>query len=85
MSQPHVVLKNQLVELLRMPTGDKLSLIAWYDAAQRLMRFVRAEQLEVPPLVHQWLAGAEARAADPVRSALENAELAKYLASLPRD
>jgi hypothetical protein len=73
---------NQLTELLRMPTSDKLSLRVWYDEAQRLMRFVRDAQFELPPFVHQWLAGAEARAKDPLRAATDNAELAKYLHSL---
>ncbi len=84
MSSPYVAVANQLTELMRMSTGDKLSLLAWYDAAQRLMRFVKAEQLEVPPFVHQWLTGAEARVADPLRAATENAELVKYLVTLPR-
>lgn len=75
----------RLAELMRMPTGDKLSLRQWYVEAQAVMQWVRDEQLEVPPLVTQWLAGAEARAKDPVRAALENGELAKYLASLPRE
>lgn len=82
MSEPRLALRNQLTELLRMPTGDKLSLRAWYDEAQKVMRFARDQQLEVPPLVHHWLAGAEARAKDPVRAATENGELARYLATL---
>ena len=75
----------RLTELMRMPTGDKLSLRAWYDEAQKLMRYIRDEKLDVPPLVHQWLAGAEARNKDPLRAATENGELAKYLATLPKD
>ncbi|MFZ5439218.1 MAG: hypothetical protein ACOZQL_04375 [Myxococcota bacterium] len=82
MSAKYVQLRNQLTELLRMPTSDKLSLLAWFDEAQRLMRFVREERLEVPPFVHQWLAGADARAKDPLRAATENAELVKYLHAL---
>lgn len=82
MSPQHAMVANQLTELLRLPTGDKLSLRAWYDEAQRLMRFVRDERLELPPFVHQWLAGAEARAKDPLLAATQNAELVKYLHSL---
>ncbi len=85
MSSPLAKVGATLTELLRMSTGDALSLRAWYDEAQRLMRFVRDEKLDVPPLVHQWLAGAEARAKDPLRAATENAELVKYLATLPRE
>lgn len=84
MSDPHVTLRNQLTELMRMGTGDVLSLRAWHDEAQRVMRFVRDERLEVPPLVHQWLSRAEARAKDPILAATENGDLAKYLATLPR-
>jgi hypothetical protein len=82
MSPQHAMVANQLTELLRLPTGDKLSLRAWYDEAQRLMRFVRDERLELPSFVHQWLAGAEARAKDPLLAATQNAELVKYLHSL---
>lgn len=84
MSDPYVTLRNQLTELLRMGTGDAMSLRAWYDEAQRLMRFARDEKLELPTLVPEWLAGAEARAKDPLLSATQNAELAKYLGTLPR-
>ena len=84
MSDPHVTLRNQLTELMRMGTGDVLSLRAWHVEAQRVMRFVRDERLEVPPLVHQWLSRAEARAKDPILAATENGDLAKYLATLPR-
>jgi hypothetical protein len=82
MSSAQAKVKNQLIELLRMPTGDKLSLQRWYDEAQRLMRFMRDEKLEVPPFLPKWLSGAEARASDPLRAATENAELAKYLHTL---
>lgn len=85
MSSPLAKVGATLTELLRMSTGDALSLRAWYDEAQRLMRFVLDERLDVPPLVHQWLSGAEARAKDPLRAATENAELVKYLATLPRE
>jgi hypothetical protein len=85
MSSPYVTLRNQLTELLRMSTGDALSLRAWHDEAQRVMRLVRDHQLEVPPLVHQWLARAEARAKDPLLAATDNGDLAKYLGTLPRD
>ena len=85
MSQPYVTLRNQLTELLRMSTGDALSLRAWHDEAQRLMRFARDQKLDLPPLIHPWLAGAEARAKDPLRAATENGELAKYLSTLPRE
>lgn len=85
MSQPYVTLRNHLTELLRMSTGDALSLRAWHDEAQRLVRFARDQKLEIPPLVHQWLSGAEARANDPLRCASENGELAKYLGTLPRE
>ena len=79
-----MTLRNQLTELMRMGTGDLLSLRAWHDEAQRVMRFVRAERLEVPPLVAQWLSRAEARAKDPLLAATDNGDLAKYLATLPR-
>ena len=85
MSSPAATLRNYLTELLRMGTGDALSLRAWHDEAQRVMRFVRDQQLEVPPLVHQWLSRAEARAKDPLLAATDNGELAKYLGTLPRD
>jgi hypothetical protein len=85
MSSPYSTLRNSLTELLRMGTGDALSLRAWHDEAQRVMRFVRDEKLEVPPLVHSWLARAEARAKDPLLAATDNAELAKYLGTLPRE
>lgn len=84
MSNPLVTIRNQLTELLRMSTGDALSLRAWYDEAQRLMRFARDQNVELPALVPEWLAGAEARAKDPLLAATQNAELAKYLATLPR-
>ena len=84
MSSPQVTLRNQLTELMRMGTGDALSLRSWYDEAQRVMRFVRDQKLDVPPLVHQWLSGAEARAKDPLLAATQNGELAKYLSTLPR-
>lgn len=84
MSSPLVTLRNQLTELMRMGTQDPLSLRAWYEEAQRLMRFAREQKLELPPLVPSWLAGAEARAKDPLLAATQNAELAKYLATLPR-
>jgi hypothetical protein len=84
MSNPHVTLRNQLTELMRMGTGDALSLRAWYDEAQRVVRFARAQNIELPAVVPEWLAGAEARAKDPLLAATQNAELAKYLATLPR-
>lgn len=84
MSAPYVTLRNQLTELLRMGTGDALSLLAWHEEAQRVMRFVRDQKLDVPPLVHQWLSRAEARAKDPLLAATDNGELAKYLGTLPR-
>lgn len=75
----------RLTELMRMPTTDKLSIRVWYDEAQNVMRLIRDEKLDVPPIVAQWLAGAEARNKDPLRAATENGELAKYLASIPRE
>ena len=84
MSDPFVTMRNQLTELMRMSTGDALSLRAWHEEAQRLMRFAREQKLELPALVPQWLAGAEARAKDPLLAATQNAELAKYLGTLPR-
>jgi hypothetical protein len=75
----------ELTELLRMSTGDKLSLRAWYDAAQSLVRRARESGLELPPFVHEWLAGAEARAKDPLLAATQNAELAKLLHELSRE
>jgi len=85
MSSPAAKLRNQLTELLRMSTGDALSLRAWYDAAQTVMRFARDEKLELPPFLHGWLARAEERAKDPILAATDNAELAKYLATLPKE
>ena len=85
MSSPLATLRNHLTELLRMGTGDALSLRAWHDEAQRVMRFVRDQKLEVPPLVHQWLSRAEARSKDPLLAATDSAELAKYLGTLPRE
>lgn len=73
---------TELTELLRMPTGDRLSLRAWYDTAQSLVRRAREAQLELPPFVYEWLAGAEARAKDPLLAATQNAELAKVLREL---
>ena len=84
MSDPLATLRNQLTELLRMGTSDALSLRAWYEEAQRLMRFAREQKLELPALVPEWLSGAEARAKDPLLAATQNAELAKYLGTLPR-
>lgn len=84
MSDPYVTLRNQLTELMRMGTGDLLSLRAWHDEAQRVMRFVRDQKLDVPPFVHQWLSRAEERNKDPLLAATDNGELAKYLATLPR-
>ncbi len=84
MSDPFVTMRNQLTELMRMSTGDALSLRAWHEEAQRLMRFAREQKLELPALVPQWLAGAEARAKDSLLAATQNAELAKYLGTLPR-
>lgn len=84
MSPPYVTLRNQLTELMRMGTSDALSLRSWYDEAQKVMRFVRDQKLEVPALVAQWLAGAEGRAKDPLLAATQNGELAKYLSTLPR-
>jgi hypothetical protein len=85
MSAPYVRLRNQLTELLRMSTGDALSLRAWHDEAQRVMRFVRDEKLEVPAFLHGWLARAEERAKDPLLAATDTAELAKYLGTLPKE
>ena len=85
MSSPYVKLRNQLTELLRMSTGDALSLVGWYTEAQNVMRFVRDERLEVPAFLHGWLARAEERAKDPVLAATDNAELAKYLGTLPKE
>jgi hypothetical protein len=85
MNNPLTTLRNQLTELMRMGTGDALSLRAWYEEAQRVMRFARDQKIELPPLVPQWLAAAEARAKDPVLAATQNGELAKYLATLPRN
>lgn len=75
----------ELTELLRLPTGDKLSLRVWYDAAQSLVRRAREARLDLPPFVHEWLAGAEARAKDPLLAATQNAELAKVLHELLKD
>lgn len=85
MSNPRVTLRNQLTELMRMGTGDVLSLRAWYDEAQRVMRFARDQKLELPAVVPEWLSSAEARAKDPILAATQNGELAKYLATLPRN
>lgn len=85
MSSPYVTLRNQLTELMRMGTGDALSLRAWHEEAQRVMRFVRDHHLDVPPLVHQWLSRAEARAKDPLLAATDTGDLARYLGTLPRD
>ena len=85
MSNPLVTLRNQLTELMRMSTGDALSLRAWYDEAQRVMRFARTHNLQLPAVVPEWLSGAEARSKDPLLAATQNAALANYLTTLPRN
>lgn len=82
MSTPHEIIANELVELLRLPTGDRLSLRAWYEAAQRVVKHARDAGVDFPPEIHAWLAGAEARAKDPAKAALENAVLAQFLGQL---
>lgn len=85
MSAPYAKLRNMVLELVRMSTGDALSLTAWYGEAQALMRFVRDERLEVSPFLHGWLSRAEARAKDPLLAATDHAALARFLDELPRD
>lgn len=83
MSDAEKKVKACLLELMRMPTGDKLSLRRWYEEAQRLVRFSRDSNLTLPAEVVKWLGSAEARAKDPIRSATEAADLARYLSTLP--
>lgn len=85
MSGNYTKLRNMVLELVRMSSGDALSLTSWYTEAQQVMRFVRDERLEVSPFLHGWLSRAEARAKDPLLAATDHAELAKFLAELPKD
>lgn len=85
MSAPYTKLRNMVLELVRMSTGDAVSLRAWYGEAQGVMRFIRDERLEVSPFLHGWLSRAEARAKDPLLAATDHAELAKFLNELPVD
>ncbi len=83
MSDAKAHVKVTLVELMRMPIGDKLSLRVWYEEAQRLMRFCSKEDVCLPTEVTKWLASADARGQDPLRNATEAADLARYLQTLP--
>ncbi len=85
MSGPYTRLRNMLLELMRMSTGDALSRKAWYVEAQKVMLFIRDEKLEVAPFLHGWLSRAEARAKDPLLAAQDHGELAKFLNELPKE
>ncbi|PZR18637.1 MAG: hypothetical protein DI536_01790 [Archangium gephyra] len=74
--------KTCLLELMRMPTGDKMSLKLFYEEAQRLVRFSRDSHITLPGEVTRWLGSAEERARDPIRSATESADIARYLSTL---
>lgn len=83
MSDAEKKVKTCILELMRMPTSDKLSLRLWYEEAQRLVRFSRDSKIALPSEVTKWLAGAEERAKDPIRAATEAADIARYLSTLP--
>lgn len=85
MSGNYTRLRNMVLELVRMSTGDALSLTGWHTEAQNVMRFIRDEQLQVSPFLHGWLSRAEARAKDPLLAATDHAELAKFLSELPKE
>lgn len=71
--------KRDLTNLFRLPTGDRLSLNQFYVEAQTVMRRAKDAGLTVPPVVTEWLAGADQRAKAPLLSATQNAELVKWL------
>ncbi len=82
MNDANAQVKARLMELMRMSTGDKLSLRVWYDEAQQLARFAREKNVCLPGEVMKWLAGAEERTKDPLRAATETADIARYLSTL---
>lgn len=82
MSDAEKKVKTCLLELMRMPTGDKMSLRLWYEEAQRLVRFSRDSNIALPGEVTKWLGSAEERAKDPLRAATESADIARYLSTI---
>jgi hypothetical protein len=72
-------LVKDLTHLMRLPTGDKLSLRAFFDEAQGVLRRAREAGVEVPPAAVQWITSAEQRAANPVASAAATAALIEAL------
>jgi hypothetical protein len=77
-------LVRALTHLMRMPTGDKLSLRAFYEEAQGVLVRAREAGVEVPVAAVDWIASAERRAADPALSAASTAALVAALRALER-
>jgi hypothetical protein len=75
-------LVRELTHLMRQPTGDKLSLRAFFDQAQATLRRAHEAAVPVPPEVVEWIASAEQRSADPAKSAAMTTALVAALRTL---
>lgn len=75
-------LVTDLTHLMRLPTGDPLSLRAFFDEAQVVVRRARTAGVDVPPAVLEWIASAELRSKDAGRSAQSTAALVEAMKSL---
>jgi hypothetical protein len=76
-------LKRDLTNLFRLPIGDRLALNQFYLEAQTVVRRAKEGDLELPPVVTDWLAQADVRAKDPLVATTQNAALVAWLQALP--
>jgi hypothetical protein len=79
----YAALKRDVANLFRLPIGDRLALNQFYLEAQTVVRRAKESNLELPPIVTDWLAQADARAKDPVLATTQNAALVAWLQAQP--
>ncbi len=82
MSEAKARLVRELTHLMRLPTGDKLSLQAFYAEAQAVLRRAKDGGVVVPAAAVEWISTAEQRAKDPLSSATQTAGLVAALREL---
>jgi transposase-like protein len=81
-SEAKARLVREVTHLMRLPTGDKLSLQAFYAEAQAVVRRAKDAGVVVPAAATEWVSSAEQRAKDPLLSATHTANLVAALREL---
>lgn len=82
MSEAKARLVRELTHLMRLPTGDTLSLQAFYAEAQALLRRAKESGVSVPDAAVQWISSADQRRRDPLLSATQTANLVAAMREL---